>query len=90
MSCPPDDGVGGDGGGNGTQGEFIDPHWRVRDTLEQIDVARLVMEQYPEAFQFVVDANGAKEAMRDGKVASFICVEGYVHYLPNLHSIPLA
>jgi hypothetical protein len=48
------------------------------------------MEQYPEAFQFVVDANGAKEAMRDGKVASFICVEGYVHYLPNLHSIPLA
>jgi Membrane dipeptidase (Peptidase family M19) len=73
---------GGEGEGDGTQGDFIDPHWRVRDTLEQIDVARLVIEQYPEAFQLVVDANAAKDAMRDGKIASFIGIEGYVLVLP--------
>jgi hypothetical protein len=78
---------GGEGEGDGTQGDFIDPHWRVRDTLEQIDVARLVIEQYPEAFQLVVDANAAKDAMRDGKIASFIGIEGCVFFPFSSQSI---
>jgi len=82
VPCPPDDGMGngGDQKGNGTLGDFIEPQWRVRDTLEQIDVAHLAIEQYPDTFEFVTTAEAAKLAMREGKVASFIGVEGCANY----------
>lgn len=76
VACPEE------GHGNGTFDDFTKPNWRVRDTLEQIDVAKLAIEQYPDTFQLALTANDAREAMRDGKVASFIGIEG-AHQIGN-------
>jgi membrane dipeptidase len=53
-----------------------------RDTLEQIDVAKLVIEQYPDTFQLSTTADEGRNAMKDGKIASWIGVEGG-HQLGN-------
>lgn len=52
------------------------------DTLEQIDVARNLMDKYHDVFQFVTTAAEARAAMKDGKVASFMGIEG-AHQLGN-------
>ncbi|KAG8803085.1 hypothetical protein FRC17_006276 [Serendipita sp. 399] len=52
------------------------------DTLEQIDVARLVIDQYPETFRLSRSVNEAREAMGSGKIASWIGIEGG-HQLGN-------
>lgn len=54
----------------------------MEDTLEQIDVARILMDKYSDTFEFVTTAAEAKEAMRTGKVASFMGIEG-AHQLGN-------
>ncbi|KAG8809595.1 hypothetical protein FRC19_005131, partial [Serendipita sp. 401] len=65
-----------------TDDDFNTPSWRVRDTLEQIDVARLVIDQYPETFRLSHSVDDAREAMGSGKVASWIGIEGG-HQLGN-------
>ncbi|CAE6522109.1 unnamed protein product [Rhizoctonia solani] len=62
--------------------DFLVPTNRVRDTLEQIDVAKLLIQQYPDTFLLATSTIDIKEALRVGKVASLIGVEGG-HQLGN-------
>lgn len=58
--------------------DFLTPTHRVRDTLEQIDIAKLMIERYGDVFEFVTTAQGVRNAVRAGKVASLLGVEGCV------------
>ena len=49
-----------------------------RDTLEQIDVARGVIDKYPDTFQLALTASDVETAIRSGKIASLLGVEGCV------------
>ncbi|KAG9104047.1 hypothetical protein FRC06_005944 [Ceratobasidium sp. 370] len=62
--------------------DFMQPTNRVRDTLEQIDVARLLIEQYSDTFELTTSATEVSYAIRLGKIASLIGVEG-AHQLGN-------
>ncbi|KAF4598481.1 hypothetical protein EYR38_006883 [Pleurotus pulmonarius] len=62
--------------------DFINATWRVRDTLEQIDVARLLIDKYPETFHYSATSEDVKTAIRSGKIASLLGVEGG-HQLGN-------
>ena len=55
-------------------GDFRDSGF-ARVQLEQIDIARRVIAKYPE-LQLVTTAAGAEQAMRQGRIASFIGMEG--------------
>lgn len=59
--------------------DFLIPTNRVRDTLEQIDVSKLLIEKYGDTFEYVETAQEARDAVYGGKVASFLGVEGYVN-----------
>ncbi|KAL0956212.1 hypothetical protein HGRIS_002369 [Hohenbuehelia grisea] len=62
--------------------DFVNSTWRVRDTLEQIDVARLLIDKYPDTFQFALSTQDIQAAVRNGKIASLLGVEG-AHQLGN-------
>ncbi|KAG9124939.1 hypothetical protein FRC07_009631, partial [Ceratobasidium sp. 392] len=62
--------------------DFMKPTDRVRDTLEQIDVARLLIEQYSDTFELTISTAEIAAAVRLGKIASLIGVEG-AHQLGN-------
>ncbi|KAJ3772979.1 membrane dipeptidase-domain-containing protein [Lentinula raphanica] len=62
--------------------DFLEATWRVRDTLEQIDVAKLLIEKYPNTFQFAQNTKDIRSAIADGKIASMLGVEG-AHQLGN-------
>ncbi|TFK74545.1 hypothetical protein BDN72DRAFT_833025 [Pluteus cervinus] len=62
--------------------DFVNGTWRVRDTLEQIDVAKLLIEKYPDTFQLSLGAEDIKNAVSAGKIASLLGVEGG-HQLGN-------
>lgn len=47
------------------------------DTLEQIDVTHNLINQYDD-FQLATTADQAMEAIKTGKIASLLGVEGYV------------
>ncbi|PMD38578.1 hypothetical protein L207DRAFT_568196 [Hyaloscypha variabilis F] len=53
-----------------------DPTWVVRDTLEQIDIARRSIGEYPEVFEYCPDAKSARRAFKKGRIASMIGIEG--------------
>ncbi|KAI2089257.1 hypothetical protein LOZ36_001862 [Ophidiomyces ophidiicola] len=53
-----------------------DPTWAVRDTLEQIDVAKRLVEEYNDLLQYCETAACAKAAFKSGKVGSFLGIEG--------------
>ncbi|GAA5972202.1 hypothetical protein JCM11641_002356 [Rhodosporidiobolus odoratus] len=57
-------------------GNFTTPTWRVRDTLEQIDTARLLMEKYDDVFEFAATAKDWRKAIEKGKIAGMLGVEG--------------
>ncbi|GAA5885523.1 hypothetical protein JCM16303_002243 [Sporobolomyces ruberrimus] len=69
VPCPEDAGYGEDR-------NFTTPSFRVRDTLEQIDTARLLIEEYSDTFKLVSNAREWSDAMRRGKIASMLGVEG--------------
>lgn len=48
----------------------------VRDTLEQIDVIRRMVEQYPAVFEMAFTADDIPRIRKAGKIASLIGVEG--------------
>lgn len=56
--------------------DFLTPTNRVRDTLEQIDIAKLMIDRYDDVFEFATTAQGVRDAIRHGKVASLLGVEG--------------
>jgi len=58
------------------QQHFEDPSWIVRDTLEQIDIARRFIAEYPDVFQFCDTSACARAAHAEGKIASMLGIEG--------------
>ncbi|KAI1912375.1 hypothetical protein LOZ53_006210 [Ophidiomyces ophidiicola] len=53
-----------------------EPTWSVRDTLEQIDVTKRLIEKYSGDLQFCDNARCATHAFSKGKIASFLGIEG--------------
>ncbi|MDY0065773.1 MAG: dipeptidase [Steroidobacteraceae bacterium] len=47
-----------------------------RTQLEQIDIARRMIERYPEALQLATSAADVRDAHRNGRIASMLGVEG--------------
>ena len=47
-----------------------------RTFLDQMDVIKRFVAQYPDAFQFVTSSDEIMKAFQDGKIASMIGVEG--------------
>ncbi|KAH9946097.1 membrane dipeptidase-domain-containing protein [Epithele typhae] len=67
----------------GTEGkDFLNSTWRVRDTLEQIDVSKLLIQKHSDTFEYATTAEGMKTAMSRGKIASVLGIEGG-HQLGN-------
>lgn len=66
--------------------DFLNATWRVRDTLEQIDVTRLLVEEYSDTFHFATNADQTFDAIQKGKISSLIGIEG-AHQLGN--SLPV-
>ncbi|EIW79603.1 hypothetical protein CONPUDRAFT_106218 [Coniophora puteana RWD-64-598 SS2] len=62
--------------------DFLNSTWRVRDTLEQIDVATGLIDKYPDTFAFALTSGDVKEAISEGKIASLLGVEG-AHQIGN-------
>ncbi|KAF8487832.1 membrane dipeptidase-domain-containing protein [Gautieria morchelliformis] len=62
--------------------DFMTPMSSARDTLEQIDVARLMIDKYNDVFQLATDVTGLQKAIANGKIASMLGVEGG-HQLEN-------
>ncbi|KAF8441768.1 membrane dipeptidase-domain-containing protein [Boletus edulis BED1] len=62
--------------------DFLTSTWRVRDTLEQIDVAKGLIEKYPDTFGYALSSEDVKQSIKQGKIASLLGVEG-AHQLGN-------
>ncbi|KAI2781639.1 membrane dipeptidase-domain-containing protein [Daldinia loculata] len=58
------------------QKHFEDPSWIVRDTLEQIDVAKRFIAESPEVFTYCETPSCARAAFRNGRIASMLGIEG--------------
>lgn len=50
--------------------------WTLRDTLEQIDITKRFVEEYSDLFQYCANSTCAREAFANGKIGSFIGIEG--------------
>ncbi|GAA5909019.1 dipeptidase [Sporobolomyces salmoneus] len=70
VPCPEDEGYGKD------DRNFTTPSHRVRDTLEQIDVARLLIDRYSDTFELVSSAKEWRSAIKRGKIGGMLGVEG--------------
>ncbi|KAI9572382.1 membrane dipeptidase-domain-containing protein [Boletus coccyginus] len=66
--------------------DFLTSTWRVRDTLEQIDVAKGLIEKYPDTFSYALSSEDIKQSIIQGKIASLLGVEGG-HQLGNSISV---
>ncbi|KAF8160895.1 membrane dipeptidase-domain-containing protein [Crassisporium funariophilum] len=73
VSCPNPDAAGKN---------FLGASWRVRDTLEQIDISKLLIAKYPDTFSLSLTAEDIETAIAGGKIASLLGVEGG-HQLGN-------
>ncbi|OCH84240.1 hypothetical protein OBBRIDRAFT_799256 [Obba rivulosa] len=62
--------------------DFLNATWRVRDTLEQIDVSKLLITKYSDTFELALTSEDIKYTIRRGKIASLLGVEGG-HQLGN-------
>ncbi|KAI1385684.1 membrane dipeptidase-domain-containing protein [Hypoxylon trugodes] len=58
------------------QQHFEDPSWIVRDTLEQIDVARRFIDEHPQHLQYCDTAACARKAFKSGRISSMLGIEG--------------
>ncbi|GAA6004489.1 hypothetical protein JCM10207_000750 [Rhodosporidiobolus poonsookiae] len=70
VPCPEDEGWPSDADTN-----FTSPSFRVRDTIEQIDTARLLIDRYPE-FELASTAKEWKRAIKRGKIGGMLGIEG--------------
>jgi membrane dipeptidase len=48
----------------------------VERTIEQIDIAKRLIQKYPDDLKYVTESDGIMEAFNEGKIGSLICVEG--------------
>jgi len=62
--------------------DYVNSTWRVRDTLEQIDISRYLISKYPDTFELSSTSTDVKSAIKRGKIASLIGVEG-AHQIGN-------
>ncbi|KAI0664784.1 membrane dipeptidase-domain-containing protein [Cubamyces menziesii] len=62
--------------------DYLNATWRVRDTLEQIDVSKLLINKYPDTFSLSLNSRDIKTSISRGKIASLLGVEG-AHQLGN-------
>ncbi|KAI0058039.1 hypothetical protein BV25DRAFT_1811576 [Artomyces pyxidatus] len=75
VPCPADEGI--------TDGDdFVNATWRVRDTLEQIDISHILINKYSDTFELALTASDVSSTISRGKIASLIGVEGG-HQLGN-------
>ncbi|KAI2473611.1 membrane dipeptidase-domain-containing protein [Annulohypoxylon bovei var. microspora] len=58
------------------QKHFEDPSWIVRDTLEQIDVAKRFIAESPEVFTYCETPSCARASFKNGRIASMLGIEG--------------
>ncbi|GAM41910.1 hypothetical protein TCE0_042r15407 [Talaromyces pinophilus] len=58
------------------QKHFDDPSWLVRDTLEQIDVAKRFIAEYPDVFTYCTTPSCVRTAFKSGKISSMLGIEG--------------
>ena len=56
-------------------GEIADSGF-ARVQMEQIDIARRMVEKYPEAFEWALTASDLRRAHKDGKIGSLLGLEG--------------
>ncbi|KAK5049396.1 hypothetical protein LTR84_004325 [Exophiala bonariae] len=56
--------------------DLNEPNWAVRDTLEQIDITKRLVEAYPESLELCYSPECVRRVHRSGKVASMIGIEG--------------
>ena len=49
--------------------------WVVRDTLEQIDITKRFVDEFPDLFQYCDNSTCARRAFRNGKIGSYIGIE---------------
>ncbi|KAH8916962.1 hypothetical protein BT69DRAFT_1287143 [Atractiella rhizophila] len=78
ADCPPDQA----GNSSVTNSDLLLPNDRVRDTLEQIDVALQLIAQYPDSFSLALTSSDIKKSQKEGKIASLLGIEGG-HQLGN-------
>ncbi|GAA5852969.1 hypothetical protein JCM9279_000097 [Rhodotorula babjevae] len=71
VPCPEDVGYPVDADSN-----FTSPSHRVRDTLEQIDTARLIIDKYSHDLEFTPTVSSWRRAMKRGKIGGMLGVEG--------------
>ncbi|GAA5898726.1 hypothetical protein JCM6882_000908 [Rhodosporidiobolus microsporus] len=71
VSCPQEAGFPADDEAN-----FTTPTFRVRDTIEQIDTARLLIDKYSDVFELTETASDWRKAMKKGKIGGMLGVEG--------------
>ncbi|KAG9310601.1 hypothetical protein JVU11DRAFT_9165 [Chiua virens] len=55
--------------------DFLTATWRVRDTLEQVDVVKGLMDKYPDMFHYALSSEDIKESVSQAKIASLLGVE---------------
>ncbi|GAA6039029.1 hypothetical protein JCM8097_000161 [Rhodosporidiobolus ruineniae] len=82
VPCPDDLGLPSDESSN-----FTASTPSVRDTLEQIDTARLLIDKYSDVFELTLTAADWKKAMKNGKVGGMLGVEGGHQLGTSLSSI---
>ncbi|KAJ1028420.1 hypothetical protein NDA16_001587 [Ustilago loliicola] len=75
VQCPDSAAVGDDFEHAGSQPA-------VRNTIEQLDVIKQMIDKYHKDFSLVTDVKSARKAFKDGKMISFIGIEG-AHSLGN-------
>ena len=56
--------------------DFTTPSFRVRDTLEQIDITRQMIDAYPDDFVFADSASDIRRAHAAGRIAGLMGIEG--------------
>ncbi|KAK2797631.1 hypothetical protein FQN51_008325, partial [Onygenales sp. PD_10] len=56
--------------------QIDDPTWSVRDTLEQIDIAKRLVDEYHKDLQYCDTPACARAAFKSGKIGSFLGIEG--------------
>ena len=57
--------------------DYVNATWRVRDTLEQIDITKLLVDKYSDTFELTTSATGVREAFANKRIASLIGIEGW-------------
>jgi len=75
VPCP-------DSSGEDPGKDFLKPTSSVRDALEQIDISHQLIRKHSDTFQLVLNAREARDAMRRGKIAALLGLEG-AHHLGN-------